>query len=169
MAKSMYEIIETGLIEVNHDGNDAEFEIPTWLKEASGKLESEEDLASWADENNVLHALIHSGIAKTIIDLRAAIRPTDIAGEKKGDKIRVSILDDLIKAQERATTFSIKPAQRPGTGGSTKSKAETEVLIKVIQAMHDAGIDDETIKTMQVPVFGNVKVSLSLNNITRSE
>ena len=61
MAKSMYEIIETGLIEVNHDGNDAEFEIPTWLKEASGKLESEEDLASWEDEIPALHALIQCG------------------------------------------------------------------------------------------------------------
>lgn len=167
MAKSMYEIIETGMIEVNHNGDDAEFEIPTWLKDANGKLESEEDLALWADENKVLHALIHSGIAKTIIDLRAAIRPADIAGEKKGEKIKVSLLVDAEKAQKRSNEFTIKPAIRPGTGGGTKTKAEQEVLTKVIQAMFDAGIDEETIRTMQVPVFGNVKVSLALNNIER--
>lgn len=167
MAKSMFEIIETGKIEVNHNGEDAEFELPTWLKDAAGKLESGKDLTFWADDNNVLHALLHSGIAKTIIDLRADIRPTDIAGKIKGEKIKVSLLKDREKAQERAYEFSIKPAKRPGTGGSTKSKAETEVLTRVIQAMHDAGLDDETIKTMQVPVFGNVKVSLALNNIER--
>lgn len=167
MAKSMYEIIDTGMIEVNHNGEDAEFEIPTWLKEASGKLENEEELALWADENNVMHALLHSGIAKTIIDLRAAIRPADVAGEKKGEKVKISLIDDKSNAHNRSMNFTIKPAVRPGTGGSTKTKAETEVLTKVIQAMHDAGIDDETIKTMQVPVFGNVKVSLALNNIKR--
>ena len=167
MAKSLFEIIETGMIEVNHNGDDAEFAIPTWLKEAAGKLESEEDLTLWADEHNVMQALLHSGIAKTIIDLRAAIRPADIAGEKKGDRIKVNLIDDAKKAQKRATEFRIKPAVRPGTGGSTKTKAEIETLTKVVQAMHDAGIDDDTIKTMQVPVFGNVKVSLALNNIER--
>ena len=167
MAKSMYEIIETGMIEVNHNGEDREFEIPEWLKDASGKLESEEELALWADENKVLHALLHSGIAKTIIDLRAAIRPADIAGEKKGEKIKVSLIDDHSNAHNRSMNFTIKPALRPGTGGSTKSKAEIEVLTKVCQAMHDAGLADDVIKTMQVPVFGNVKVSLALNNITR--
>jgi len=167
MAKSMYEIIETGMIEVNHNGQDVEFELPAWLKEASGKLESEQDLALWADDNNVMHALLHSGIAKTIIDLRAAIRPADIAGKEKGDRIKVSLIKDEENAQKRSTNFTIKPAIRPGTGGSTKTKAEIETLTKVVQAMHDAGIEDEVIKTMQVPVFGNVKVALALNNITR--
>jgi len=167
MAKSMYEIIETGRVEVNHNGDDAEFTIPAWLSEAAGKLESEEELALWADETGNMHALLHAGIAKTIIDLRATIRPADVAGKEKGSKVKVSLLKDFDNAQERADKFKIKPAQRPGTGGSTKTKAEQETLTKVIQAMHDAGLDDETIKAMQEPVFGRVKVSLALNNIER--
>lgn len=164
MAKSMYEIIETGMIEVNHNGEDAEFEIPEWLKEAAGKLESSEDLALWAEDKGVLHALLHSGIAKTIIDLRAVIRPADIAGEKKGEKIKVSLLKDKANAQIRATKFEIKPAARPGTGGSTKTKAEQNVLDKVVKAMIDGGIDTQTIHTLQDPVFGKVKVALAINN-----
>ena len=167
MAKSMYEIIETGMIEVNHNGDDAEFEIPTWLKKAAGKLEDETELALWAEDTGNMHALLHSGIAKTIIDLRAVIRPADIAGENKGDKVKISLIADANKAQVRSNKFTIKPALRPGTGGSTKAKAEQETLQKVIQAMHDGGIDDEMIKTCQVPVFGTVKVSLALNNIER--
>jgi len=169
MAKSLFEIIETGSIEVNHNGDDAEFVIPQWLGDASGKLESEEDLTLWADETGFMHALLHAGIAKTIIDLRATIRPADVTGENKGDKVKVSLITDSGKAQDRATKFTIKPAVRPGTGGSTKTKAEIEVLTKVCQAMHDAGIDDDTIKSMQVPVFGNVKVSLALNSLNRAE
>ena len=160
----MYEIIETGMIEVNHNGNDAEFNIPTWLKEAKGKLESEEKLALWAEDTGNMHALLHSGIAKTIIDLRAAIRPADIAGEEKGSKEKVSLLGDFDNAQKRADDFKIKPATRPGTGSSTKTKAETEVLTKVVKAMLDGGIDPQTIHTLQDPVFGKVKVALALNN-----
>jgi len=128
MAKSLFEIIETGLIEVNHNGQDVEFELPTWLKEASGKLESEQDLALWADDNDVMHALLHSGIAKTIIDLRATIRPADIAGKEKGDRIKVSLIDDSEKAQERSTKFKIKPATRPGTGGKTPEQRADKAL-----------------------------------------
>jgi len=134
MAKSMYEIIETGMIEVNHNGDDAEFEIPMWLKEASGKLESEEELALWAEENNVLHALLHSGIAKTIIDLRAAIRPADLPGENKGDKIKVSLVNDKINAQNRANTFTIKPATRPGTGGKT-AEQRSDAALKLLNSL----------------------------------
>ena len=119
MAKSMYEIIETGMIEVNHNGDDAEFEIPTWLKDATGKLENETELALWAEDQGVMHALLHSGIAKTIIDLRAAIRPADVAGAEKGSKVKVSLILDSDKAQERSNKFTIKPAARPGTGGKT--------------------------------------------------
>ena len=164
MAKSMYDIIETGLIEVNHNGDDMEFEITEWLKDAAGKLENEDELALWAEESGNMHALLHAGIAKTIIDLRAAIRPADKAGKEKGKKIKVSLILDADNAQERADNFTIKPALRPGTGGNTKSKAELEVLTKVVKAMIDGGLDTNTIHTLQDPVFGKVKVALAINN-----
>ena len=128
MAKSLYEIIESGRIEVNHNGDDMEFEIPTWLKDAGGKLENEEELALWAEDTGNMHALLHSGIAKTIIDLRAAIRPADIAGKEKGSKVKVGLIADADNAQKRANAFTIKPCARPGTGGQTPEQRQDKAL-----------------------------------------
>ena len=163
MAQSMFEIIESGKIEVNHNGEDVSFYIPSWLEEASGKLENEDDLLAWAMDNKIVQALLHAGIADTIISLRAAIRPAD---KKVGDdKVKVSLIKDEVNAQKRADDFEIKPKTRPGTGGGVKTKAEIDTLTKVCQAMRDNGIDDHTIHKMQDPVFGKAKVALALNNI----
>jgi hypothetical protein len=165
MAQSMYEIIETGKIEVNHNGEDVTFNLPEWLKNAAGKLENAEALLAWAKEYEIIHALLHAGISDTIIGLRAAIRPAG-KKDKDGNMIPVSLVKDEIKAQERANEFVIKPKARPGTGGSgVKNKAEIDTLTKVCKAMREAGLTDEVIHSMQDQVFGKVKVSLALNNI----
>jgi len=162
MAQSLFEIIESGNIEVNHNGDDVTFAIPKWLYEAKGKLENEVDLEIWAKDNKILHALLHAGLADTIIGLRAAIRPAD---KKVGeDKVKVSLIKDETNAQKRANEFKITPKTRPGTGGGVKTKAEIDTLTKVCQAMREAGLDNETIHKMQDPVFGKAKVALALNN-----
>lgn len=164
MAQSMFEVIETGIIEVNHNGEDVNFDIPEWMKEANGKLENEEAMLEWAKDNGIVLALFHAGLADTIIGLRAVIRPTD---KKVGDdKVKVSLIKDEENAQKRADDFVIKPKTRPGTGNnSVKAKSEIETLTKVCQAMRAAGLDDHTIHSMQDPVFGKAKVALALNNI----
>jgi len=165
MAQSIYEIIETGKIEVNHNGEDKSFELPNWLKAAAGKLENEKELLDWAKEYEIIHALLHAGLADTIIGLRAAIRP---AAKKnaEGEMIAVSLTKDSVNAQTRANEFVIKPKTRPGTGGTgVKNKAELDTLTKVCKAMRAAGLNDELIHSMQDPVFGKVKVALALNNI----
>ena len=165
MAQSIYEIIETGKIEVNHNGEDVTFELPSWLKQAAGKLENEEELLTWAKGEGIVHALLHAGLSDTVIGLRAAIRP---AAKKNadGNMVAVSLVKDEEKAQIRANEFRIKPKTRPGTGGSgIKNKAEIDTLTKVCQAMRTAGIDTATIHAIQDPVFGKVKVALALNSI----
>lgn len=165
MAQSIFEIIETSKLEVNHNGEDVTFNLPEWLKQAAGKLENEEELLSWAKEYEILHALIHAGIADTIIGLRASIRPA-AKKDKDGNLIPVSLTKDAEKAQIRADEFVIKPKTRPGTGGSgIKNKTEIETLTKVCKAMRDAGLEDALIHSMQDPVFGKVKVALALNSI----
>ena len=165
MAQSMYEIIETGKIEVNHNGEDVTFNVPDWLKNASGKLENEEALFAWAKKEGILHALLHSGISDEIIGLRAEIRPND-KKDSEGNAIKVSLVKDAEKAQKRAEAYKPKVKIRPGTGGSgVKNKAEIDTLTKVCKAMRDAGLTDEVIHSMQDQVFGKVKVSLALNNI----
>ena len=166
MAQSIYEIIETGKIEVNHNGDDQTFELPSWLKEAAGKLENEEELLTWAKDNKIIHALLHAGLADTVIGLRAAIRPAAVKKAEDGRVYAVSIITDSANAAKRANEFRIKPKTRPGTGGSgVKNKAEIDTLTKVCKAMKAAGLNDELIHSMQDPVFGKVKVALALNNI----
>ena len=165
MAQSIFEIIETGKIEVNHNGEDRTFDLPEWLKAASGKLENEKELLEWAEEYEIIHALLHAGLSDTVIGLRAAIRPAG-KKDKDGNMVPVSLVKDEIKAQERAKDFTIKPKTRPGTGGSgIKNKAEIDTLTKVCQAMRTAGLTDDVIHQMQDPVFGRVKVALALNSI----
>lgn len=167
MAKSLFDTIESGIMEVTHNGEEAIFDLPEWMKEAGAILENEEELLIWAKKHDILLNAFHAALAKWKIDFCAVVRPTDLPGEKKGEKIKVSLIRDSENAQKRGDEFKSKPATRPGTGGSTKTKAEIETLTKVVQAMHDAGLDDDKIKAMQVPVFGNVKVSLALNNINK--
>lgn len=165
MAQSMYEIVETGKIEVNHNGEDVDFIIPNWLKNASGKLENEDELLAWAKEEGILHALLHSGISDEIIGLRAEIRPND-KKDASGNAVKVSLIKDAEKAQKRADAYKPRVKTRPGTGGSgVKNKAEIDTLTKVCKAMREAGLTDEVIHSMQDPVFGKVKVSLALNNL----
>lgn len=166
MAKSMFEIIESGIIEVNHNGEDVNFELPEWMKELNGILEDEKAMNEWAKRNNIGLATHHNNIAKTIIDLRATIRPADVAGKEKGSKVKVSLIEDAENAQERADAFIIKPATRPGTGGSGKAKAEIETLAKVIKAMQAAGLDEITIRSMQEPTFGRTKVNAAFVSLT---
>ena len=127
MAQSMYEIIETGKIEVNHNGEDRVFDLPNWLKNAASKLENEEKLLEWAKEYEIIHALLHAGIADTIIGLRAAIRPA-AKKDKTGNLVPVSLIKDAEKAQTRADEFVIKPKTRPGTGGKTPEQRQAEAL-----------------------------------------
>jgi hypothetical protein len=167
MAKSLFSTYIDGTMEVSHNGEDALFDLPEWMCEVGKIIEDKTKLLEWAENHDITLAIFHAALAKIKIDFCAVVRPADVAGELKGEKIKVSLIADIDNAQKRADKFKVKPTPRPGTGGSTKTKAEIETLTKVIQAMHDAGIDDETIKTMQVPVFGNVKVALALNNINR--
>jgi len=147
MAQSMYEIIEIGKIEVNHNGEDKEFDIPEWLKAAAGKLENEEELLNWAKEYEIIHALIHAGIADTIIGLRAAIRPAG-KKDKDGNMVVTSLIIDAEKAQIRADEFVIKPKTRPGTGGKTPEQRQAEAL-KLLAGLTPAQIAEVLLKAQR--------------------
>lgn len=164
MAESMFDTYTNGQMEVTHNGADAIFELPEWMKEVGSIIEDTEALLAWSEKHDNLLAIYHAAFAKLKIDFCAVVRPADKKGEKKGEKVKVSLISDIENAQDRADKFTIKPAVRPGTGGSTKTKAEIDTLTKVVKAMIDGGIDTQTIHTLQDPVFGKVKVALAINN-----
>jgi hypothetical protein len=127
MAQSIFEIIETGKIEVNHNGEDCIFNLPEWLKKAAGKLENKEALLKWAIENTDILGALHEFIGAAFIGLRATIRPA-AKKNKEGNLVPVSLIEDAEKAQERANNFVIKPKIRPGTGGKTPEQRQAEAL-----------------------------------------
>jgi hypothetical protein len=128
MAKSLFDTYESGTMEVTHDGADALFNLPEWMCEAGPILENEEKLLAWAEKHNITLAIFHAALAKTKIDFCAVVRPADVPGKLKGEKIKVSLITDIENAQDRAEEFTIKPATRPGTGGKTPEERADKAL-----------------------------------------
>ena len=162
MAKSFYTILEEGTIEVNHRGEDVTLNLPEWIKAAAPALESESDLLEWAQEYEVLHGLLHSGLQQEIIRLRAAARPA----VNVKDDTSLSIIADKANAQKRIDDYVCKIVQKPGTGASNKiKKAEFEAYVRMASAMKTSGVPTETIKTTLGNACDNVTVALILNEI----
>lgn len=146
MAQSMYEIIETGKIEVNHDGADVWFNVPEVLTSAAGKLEDESKMLEWIKEVGVLK-VGHSAIADMIIDLRAEIRPKDVK-DAAGNKVKDSLVKDEINAQKRADKWLPKVKTRPGTGGKTPEQRQAEAL-KILAGLTPAQIAEVLLKAQR--------------------
>ena len=147
MAESFHTIIDRGTFIVNHQGEDREFNLPGWLSEAKGLTEDESALLLWAQENEILLPLMQSGLKELIIALRAVARPKDIAGELKGEKIKVIWDSEPVGvAQERLYDFIYTTTPRPG---QSKTKAVTKAIEeerrKMAEAMRAAGVDESVI------------------------
>lgn len=140
MAKSFHSIISSGDIEVMHKGEEVALKLPAWLIAADGKLEDEAQLLKWAQEQEVLLPALQSAIQKVIIEIRASARPAD--SEDKP----ISIISDIIAAQERVDNFVWKATPKPG---QSKAVLATDALKKqkasMITAMKELGIDEDLI------------------------
>ena len=157
MAKSFHFIIDDGNFEVNHKGNDVILDLPEWLKDAKGKLNSLRDLTRWAVKNGILLALLHAGIQQLIIKLRAAARPDE----------DTSILDDKDGAQARVNDFKFEAVPEPGTTGTASKvkKAENAAIVKSINAMRTCKIPDDQIKSVLSAEFTRGQIALAFNEI----
>jgi hypothetical protein len=139
MAKSFHTILVERTLEVDHKGETVILDLPSWLSDAKEVLMDKDGLVSWAQENEIIHGLLHAGIQKTLIDLRAKARPS--TNTKTGES--KSILDDRRQAQERIEEFVVRPVPVPGQG-KTKAfgKGEESALKAAIEALKMAGMDD---------------------------
>lgn len=165
MAKSFHTILVEGKLEVDHKGQTVVLELPSWLGEAKDVLMDEAKLKEWAEKNEVMHGLLHAGIQKTIIDMRAKARPGTNAktGESK------SILDDQEGAQKRLDEFKVTPTPPPGQGGKGKAfgKGEESALTAAIEALKMAGIADEQVVLILGAKFALEKVRRVLDGLGR--
>ncbi|MCP3683276.1 MAG: hypothetical protein GY861_11360 [bacterium] len=162
MAKSFHDIIKGGKLDVDHKGESVTLELPEWLKESTDYLMDSELLTQWAEEHEIIHGLLHAGIQKTIIDLRAKARPS--TNSKTGET--KSIIDDLVNAQQRVNNFVVEPTKPPGhSKGKTFLKGEESALTSAIEALRIAGMDDDFILTTLGAKFDTVKVQMVLKGL----
>ena len=192
MAKSMYDIIESGSLEVDHKGETVDIELPGWVKELSGKLEDEEALQMWATEHEIFLPIFHYFIKQLLIALRAQARPQakmykDLAVFKTAlttiDKSEYHISEntgelskriscDMEDAQTRVDEFVCKPTARPGTGTAKAAekikKAEENAFYKMAQAMYATNVDVEVIKSTLSNATDSVSVALIMNKLEES-
>lgn len=162
MAKSFHNIIKEGTFEVLHQGNEVTLNLPEWLTEAANQLNNEDDLLIWAQDNEILHGLLHMALQQLIIALRAKARPQvkaysspDKITEKTEDgwiidtvkcEVTKSIIADKNNAQIRIDDFVLKPVPAPGTVSNKKvSEAIEKERAKIHLAMEVAGIPKEQI------------------------
>ena len=154
MAKSIFEILSTGVIEVAHRGEEVVLDLPEWFTTAGAVLTNEEGLLQWAAENGCLLALLQTGLQKTIIDIRAAARPDE----------KTSILDDKAGAQARVLKFKLTELRRPGSG--TKNKALSAALLASVKSMLDANLGHNLILQTLSAGFGRPMVLAAIEELT---
>jgi len=161
MSKSFHEIIKTGKLEVDHKGETIVLDLPTWLTKAKDSLMDSEMLTLWATEHEIIHGLLHAGIQKTIIDLRAKARPVT---DKDG--ISASILDDQLNAQLRVDGFVVKPTLPPGSGPLKEfAKGVQSVLTSSIETLLGFGIPEDQIVDNLGTNFDKAQIRFVLEQI----
>ena len=189
----MYDIIESGSLEVDHKGETVNIELPDWVKELSGKLEDEEALQVWATEHEIFLPIFHYFIKQLLIALRAQARPQakmykDLAvfktaltaierraeyhiNEDTGE-LSKRISCDIEDAQTRVDEFVCKPTARPGTGNAKAAekikKVEENAFYKMAQAMYKTKISTNTIKSTLSNATDSVSVALIMNKLESS-
>jgi len=105
--------------------------------------------------------LLHAGIQKTIIDLRAKARPVT---DKDG--ISASILDDQLNAQLRVDGFVVKPTLPPGSGPLKEfAKGVQSVLTSSIETLLGFGIPEDQIVDNLGTNFDKAQIRFVLEQI----
>jgi len=135
MKENIFSIIEGGSITVRHNDTELSFNLPSWLTEASGSLEEEEGLLSWAQNNEILLPLMQKGLQALVIDLRACIRPSD----KTIGKVKTVFPLTQEEGQARLDEYVLTNVRRTGAGAGTVK------VDKVRQLMIESGMSDEQI------------------------
>ena len=152
MAKSFHDIIKAGKLEVDHKGETIIVDVPNWLAESSGILMDSVELTKWATEHEIIHGLLHAGIQKTLIDLRAKARPIT---DKEGNSD--SILDDQANAQLRIDCFVVKPTPPPGSSANPLKMA--------VKGLKGTGMDLPTIVGILTDKFSESEVTEIFNSL----
>ena len=127
MAESIYTQLENQTVVTPVDGKDFSHPLPSGLFPTAEQFENEDELVSWADENDYTAKLIQKGLQKGIIEVRAVFKSC------KKDEIWTKEM-----GLENLEGLEWKTVNRPKTAMSDEDKA-ISVLSKMspeeIQAM----------------------------------
>ena len=120
MAKSIFEIAESGIAEVTHNGAECNIDMPEWWTDlATVALEgTDEEMMDYINDIGciALRAVLQTGAAKLLIELRAVARPADRTAKQGGGKRELMELYDDKMPQDRVDAYELKPMKRPGSG-----------------------------------------------------
>ena len=154
MAKSIFEIADSGVATVEHMGVSVKAEcdviMPGWWTTAANLAFNLEEREMWDDvltmKTEDLRALLQAATAKKLIEIRAKARPAKHT-VKDGEGPRELNEPYLEKMpQDRVDDFELKPMKRPGSGKvvecpSIKASATA-------QAMLEQGLDETMVVTV---------------------
>jgi len=137
MAKSLFTILDEGQIDVLHQGSEATFRLPAYFEDFPS-LDDETALRSWAENHNILHYLMQSGLKTWMINIRAVARP-------KNEETMFHQDGEHEKAQTRIDEMKFRPMTRPGQKSKKVSEAIKAERERIATAMKAAGMDEQAI------------------------
>ena len=172
MAKSIYEIADSGIAEVEHMGETKKSTcnicMPAWWTKAANLAFNLDDREMWDEiltmKTDDIRALLQASAAKKLIEIRAVARPPK-KSIKEGEGARELLVPYKGKMpQDRVDEFELKPMKRPGAGANVKDNT-IEILAATIQAMQEMGMEDEVIITMMRKKFSAEQIDEAINTI----
>ena len=151
MAKSLFEIQETGVAEVTHNGAECNVTLPEWWTSlAMACLAKDGDIDAYWERllDSDRQALLQAAAAKLLIEIRAAARPADFPASEGGAKRELMSPDrDGRLPQDRVDAYELTPLKRPGSGGGNKvAKAKRDTWAATAQALHATDMAEDTIE-----------------------
>ncbi len=120
MAESIYTTLSNETINVTDKNQELSITLPDWLPNDQ-IFESVDSLYKHCEDNNMLHAILQSGIKHEIIALRAAIRPT-------GQTQKF----EQFECQDRADSYRPTVSVRPN---AKKAMSEEDMLKQLLAGM----------------------------------
>lgn len=139
MAKSIYEIADSGIAEVEHMGatkkSTCNICMPSWWTKSANLAFNLDDREMWDEiltmKTDDIRALLQASAAKKLIEIRAIARPPKYS-IREGEGARELLEPYKGKMpQDRVDDSELKPMKRPGEGKEIKAKDVDAALAKL--------------------------------------
>lgn len=133
MAQSIRAQLNAGKVEVEHKGQNAEFELPMWMQLDNATLDDESALVEHLRQNGLLLPVLHNGLSQCVIGVRAVARPNPTKSEPN---------PDFPTSELRRKARQWEPNKLPSEDGNRLSPEQ-----KAIRELVKAGYSEEVARS----------------------